>query len=170
MKGFTRKRLIPSLAASVMVAAATFAPLPSFLASGSVAHAKTALPRNFVYIESPATFMMSTPSSGATTSIVKVKVKYRCAPPYNQTASQGSIILTLMQPNTLIARSTTTENLVPSPTITCNDAVQETDLTVTATTNGTSPSLGAGQASVIALLLNSSNNTVADAISCIYIE
>lgn len=36
MKGFNRKRLIPSLAASVMVAAATLAPLPGFLASGNV--------------------------------------------------------------------------------------------------------------------------------------
>ena len=37
MKRFNRKKLIPSLAASFMVAAATFAPLP--LVAGSVVHA-----------------------------------------------------------------------------------------------------------------------------------
>ena len=43
MKGSTRKRLIPSLAASIVVAAATFAPLPSFLTSGN-AYADAKLP------------------------------------------------------------------------------------------------------------------------------
>jgi hypothetical protein len=47
MKRFNRKKLIPSLAASLMVAAATFAPLPSFLAAGSVVHADPASPAPF---------------------------------------------------------------------------------------------------------------------------
>ena len=171
MKRFNRKKLIPSLAASVMVAAATFAPLPGFLVSGSVAHADDAvLPHNSVSIESPATFVMSThPSATTTTSTINVKVKYQCAP-YNQMANKGTITLTLIQPTTLTALSTTSENLIPSPAILCNDTVQETVVTVTATTNGDLPSLGIGQASANALLFNSPNNLVAKATRNINIE
>ena len=60
MKRFNRKKLIPSLAASVMVAAATLAPLPSLLAAGNV-YAATNSPTSTV-----ATVTPTVPSSTAT--------------------------------------------------------------------------------------------------------
>jgi hypothetical protein len=60
MKRFNRKKLIPSLAASVMVAAATLAPLPSFLVAGNV-YAATKSPIGTVAKVTP-----TVPSSTAT--------------------------------------------------------------------------------------------------------
>src|SRR5262249_39040822 len=92
MKGLTRKRLIPSLAASVMVAAATLAPLPGFLAAGSV-HAGSAFSaRNFIEIHREAEFIASTPPFGV--ALVNVVSTYKCSPVGGNTTATLRVTLT----------------------------------------------------------------------------
>ena len=92
MKRFTCKRLIPSLAASAMVAAATLAPLPGFLAAGSMVHADPVSPLGLIRIERAATFI--------NVAQVNVDVEYICSPVSNlgSTDTNGNITVTLTQP------------------------------------------------------------------------
>lgn len=91
MKGFNQKRFISSLVASAMVAAATLAPLPGLLATGSV-HATSAT--DFVQIGAQARLI-----SGTT---VNVPVTYRCAPspaiPATSTGNLENILVQVTQP------------------------------------------------------------------------
>ena len=94
MKRF--KKLIPSLAASVMVAAATLAPLPSFLTAG-VAHADAAFSHSgFVRILSPARLDVELPILIAQVNGIDVKNEYLCFPGTNG-ATLGQIQVSATQ-------------------------------------------------------------------------
>jgi hypothetical protein len=132
MKRFNRKKLIPSLAASVMVAAATFAPLSGFLAAGSV-HAHAAFPaRNFIEIHREAEFITSAPPDETRVNVVST---YRCAP--NPTAAglntSGFLTVRVIQGSTAGSGSTTMTPVSggPSP-IMCDGHVHKISTTVIA--------------------------------------
>ncbi len=126
MKRFNRKKLIPSLAASFMVAAATFAPLP--LVAGSVVHAYPTRPLAHLFIESPALIE----NSGA----INVEVGYRCSPISisGTTTTAGSITVNVAQA-TGIGTGTTPATVPPlSPAVICDGTIRETNVNVAATT------------------------------------
>ena len=89
MKRSNRKKLIPSLAASVMVAVATFAPLPSFLASGNVYATPIAKPDSIASSTAhnlpnanailPPRAIPASPATLNTDGTVTVTVGYRCS-------------------------------------------------------------------------------------------
>jgi hypothetical protein len=152
MKCFNRKKLIPSLAASVMVAAATLAPLPGFLAAGSVVHAAPASPLGFARIESPATHISYNQAN--------VDVEYRCSPVSGSTA--GSLAVTLTEiVNGNIGMGTGT--IGPSY-ITCDDKLRETSIVVMDNYN-----FVWGKAFATAVLKNATNTIVANPQQLIHI-
>src|SRR5262249_47506678 len=114
MKCFNRKRLIPSLGASVMVAAATLAPLPSFLASGTV----FAAPLGTIQTVSLG-LSFSSPPAGSAPNDVR---KYQCSPTINGDRS-GSITIPLPQPT-----GPKIQTLDPPPAV-CDDQVHTISIT-----------------------------------------
>jgi hypothetical protein len=144
MKCFNWKRLIPSLAASAMVAAATLTPLPGFLTSGN-AYAFHARPSAFVNI-----LKARIDDKGAI-----VKVQYKCAPVLvNGTPSYaGRITLQLSQPFPV-----NSDEEINAATVFCNDQVNQTTVTLHGFANTPIP----GQAVATATLFDSAGNRVAD--------
>ena len=124
MKHFNRKKLIPSLAASVMVAAATLAPLP--LAAGSIVHAYPAFPlRSFVRVENPGTF-------GTISGSISVELVYRCSP---YLAGGGNTTTAGFATVTIAQQDGSASTIIPqegAPAITCDGHLQETSVNVPA--------------------------------------
>ena len=90
MKSFNQTKLISSLAASIMVATATLAPLPGFLASGSV-HA--ASPTDSIQIGDQAKLINGT--------TINIPVTYKCSPDFAVPATHESILVQITQPSTM---------------------------------------------------------------------
>src|SRR5689334_6705787 len=84
MKGFNPKRLVSSLAASAILAAATFAPLPSFFAP---VHAAPATP--YVQVNNPAKI---DESGGTGSNSINVTLTYNC--PVGSAAANVSVAVT----------------------------------------------------------------------------
>jgi hypothetical protein len=121
MRGFNRKRLIPSLAAFAMIAAATLAPLPSFLAAGSVyAHGS----HNLVYVESPGRFHNG--------GFIVVEVEYRCFPflDAGSTTTAGNITVNAIQ-STVTGTGNNNTNVI------CDGHRREAGVTIQPTVAGT---------------------------------
>jgi hypothetical protein len=104
MKRFNRKKLIPSLAASVMVAAATFAPLSGFLAAGSVVHADPAFPAPFTekgshHAHSFSFLRVENPGRLNRGAAIVVELEYKCflIPNASNNSNLGNIIVTITQ-------------------------------------------------------------------------
>ena len=75
MKGFNRTKLIPSLAASAMVAVATLAPLPGFLAAGNVYAHDNTTPRIKIGRLARLNLAGEQGKNG-----IDVKIEYKCSP------------------------------------------------------------------------------------------
>jgi hypothetical protein len=152
MKRFNRKKLIPSLAASLMVAAATLAPLPGFLAAGGVAHADPAHPLGFAKIESPAKLISYNQAN--------VDVEYRCSPVQGSTAGSLTVTLTeIVNGNVGMGVGT-----IGSSFIMCDNKLHETSIVVMDTGN-----FVWGKAFATAVLKNATGTTVANPQQLIHI-
>ena len=139
MKSF--RRLIPSLAASAMIAAATFAPLPGFLAAGSV-HADPPQPLGRVYIGREAKFI--------DTHHINVPVEFVCSPVVLRLNTVATLSVSVTQ-----TRGGTTVNgtgQLPPPSIFCNNHWQ--DISVPVSADGAVGGFNIGRAFATATLEN----------------
>ncbi len=144
MKRFNRKKLIPSLAASVIVAAATLAPLPGFLASGNV----YATPPT----HQPVILAFARPHSSATLNTagtVTIPVTYRCP----RLSRAATINVKLVQHSRTATHIGSGTNTTP---LTCDNHIHLANVIVT-------PNIGSfvvGKASATAKLENASGHAV----------
>jgi hypothetical protein len=90
MKSFNRTRLISSLAGPAMAATAALAPLPGFLASGSV-HAASST--DSIQIGDQAKFVNDT--------MINLPVTYKCSPNPAVPARHENILVQIIQPLTM---------------------------------------------------------------------
>lgn len=150
MKRFNRKKLIPSLAASVIVAAATLAPLPGFLASGNVY--ATPPTHHLPTTHQPVILAFARPHSPATLNTagtVTIPVTYRCT----RLSRATTINVKLVQHShtaTHIGSGTSTTPL------TCDNHIHLANVIVTPNTG----SFVVGKASATAKLENASRHAV----------
>jgi hypothetical protein len=140
MKSFNRKKLISSLAASAMVAAATLAPLPGLLASNAYAVS----PSDFIRITGPAHFISAT--------TVNVPVTYSCAPNPTVPATTESIVVQVTQGLPEDYANGTGMN----PTVVCTGVATNTVISVAIVTPpSVSASFSVGNAAASATLFDS---------------
>jgi hypothetical protein len=160
MKRFNRKKLIPSLAASVMVAVATLAPLPSFLTSGNVyatpvakfdsSASSTAHHLPTVHATLPPRAISTSPATLNADGTVTVTVRYGCP-----RLSRATIInLKLVQnPN----RANTGSSTSTTP-LTCDNRLHLANVIVTSNTG----SFVVGKASTTTKLENAFGHAVSE--------
>ena len=149
MNCFNRKKLIPSLAASVIVAAATLAPLPGFLASGNVY--ATPPTHHLPTTHQPVILAFARPHSPATLNTagtVTIPVTYRCP----RLSRAATINVKLVQHS----RTASTGSGMSTTPLTCDNHMHLANVIVTPNTG----SFVVGKASATAKLENAFGHAV----------